>query len=289
MKKMLSPNLQVVKDYLMITLGIVLVVVGIYFFKFPNNYSTGGVSGIGIILGHYIPNFSPASLIFLINMGLLIFGVCVFGRSFGIRTAYASLLLSGLLLLLEKIIPLSHPLTTQPLLELIFAVLTPAIGSAILFNTQSSSGGTDIIAMYLKKKTSINIGNCLLTVDFLITGLAFFAFGIETGLLSMLGLLLRAVIVDMVLENIKVHKCFQLITSNPEPIKEYIVTNLKRGATTLKGEGAFTHENKEIIMTVVNRSQAIKLRNYVKLVDPTCFILITNSTEIIGKGFRNVI
>ena len=283
-----SARSEVVKDYVMITVGTLLTALGVYFFKFPNHFSTGGVSGISIILAHYAPQLSAGAFVFIINQALLLVGFAIFGKSFGVRTAYASLLLSGVTWGLEYICPMTQPLTTQPLLELVFAVALPAVGSAILFNIHASTGGTDIVAMLLKKKTNVNIGNCLLCVDFLITLAACFAFGIETGLFSVLGLMLKSVIVDMVLENIKVHKCFQIITSKPEEIVAYIVTNLGRGATEIAGEGAYTHENKTIILTVVNRYQAIKLRNYSRSIDPHCFILITNTTEIIGKGFRGV-
>ncbi|MDD3336737.1 MAG: YitT family protein [Eubacteriales bacterium] len=279
---------QILKDYGMLTIATLLMCIGIYFFKFPNNFSTGGVSGISIILGHYVPNLSAGAFVFIINQLLLILGFLIFGRSFGIRTAYVSLLMSGVIWGLEYICPMDAPLTTQPLLELVFAVAFPAIGSAIMFNMQASSGGTDIVAMILKKKTNINIGNCLLMVDFSITVIACIAFGFETGLFSMLGLALKSVIVDMVLENIKVHKCFQIITSKPDEIVQFIVGQLHRGATEINGEGAFTHENKTVILTVVNRAQAIQLRLYAKNIDPTSFILITNTTEIIGKGFRGV-
>ena len=131
-------------------------------------------------------------------------------------------------------------LRPRPLLELIFAVTLPAIGSAILFNLESSSGGTDIVAMILRKFTSLNIGISLLIGDFLITLMALTAFGVETGLFSILGLLIKAVVVDLVLENIKVHKSFQIITSKPEAILRFIVEELQRGATELHGEGAFT-------------------------------------------------
>jgi len=90
----------------------------------------------------------------------------------------------------------------------------------------------------------------------------------------------------MVLENIKIHKCFQIITTAPDPIVEFIVKELKRGATRLTGQGAFTHENKVIILTVLSRSQAVRLRAFARAVDPGCFVLITNTGEIIGKGFR---
>ena len=276
------------REYAMLTAGTLLIALGVYFFKFPNHFSTGGVSGISIILGRYVPSITPGAFVFIINQALLLLGFAVFGKSFGVRTAYTSLLLSCATWGLEYLYPMSAPMTTQPLLELVFSVALPAVGSAILFNMQASSGGTDIVAMILRKFTNLNIGNALLFVDFSITVAACFAFGIETGLFSMLGLMLKSVIVDMVLENIKVHKAFQIITSKPDDIIHFITHDIKRGATEIHGEGAFTHENKTIILTVVNRYQAIKLRSYARTVDPHCFILITNTTEIIGKGFRGV-
>lgn len=279
---------QTAKEYALLTLGTLLTAVGVYFFKFPNNFSTGGVSGLSIILAHYVPSVSPGAFVFVINQALLVLGFAVFGRSFGVRTAYTSLVLSCATWGLEYICPLSAPMTSQPLLELVFAVTLPAIGSAILFNMQASSGGTDIVAMILRKFTNLNIGNALLFVDFSITVAACFAFGMETGLFSILGLGLKSVIVDMVLENFRVHKAFQIITSKPEEIITFVTRELGRGATEIHGEGAFTHENKTVILTVVNRYQAVKLRNYTRSIDPHSFILITNTTEIIGKGFRGV-
>lgn len=279
---------ETIRDYVLLTLGTALVALGIYFFKFPNNFSTGGVSGLSIILGRLFPNVTPGAYVFIINQLLLAAGFAVFGRSFGVRTAYVSLVLSGITWGLEYVLPLSAPMTNEPLLELVFSVALPAIGSAILFNMQASSGGTDIVAMILRKYTSLNIGNALICVDISITILAGVVFGIETGLFSVLGLALKSVIVDMVLENIKVHKAFQIITSKPNEITEYITGELKRGATRIDGEGAYTHEDKTIILTVVNRMQAVKLRQFARSVDAHCFILITNTTEIIGKGFRGV-
>ena len=277
------------KEYGMLTFGTLLIAIGVYFFKFPNHFSTGGVSGAALILGHYLPRITPGALVFIINQALLLLGFAIFGRSFGLRTAYCSILMSGVIWALETLVPMAKPMTSQPLLELIFSVLLPAVGSAILFNFQASSGGTDIVAMFLKKKTSVNIGNALFCVDFLITVVACAAFGMETGLFSMLGLIIKAVLVDMVLENIKIHKVFQIITTSPEPIVEFIVTKLKRGATKIEGEGAFTHENKIIILTVVNRAQGVQLRAFARQTDPACFVLITNTGDIIGKGFRGAI
>ena len=277
-----------IREWLCITAGIMIMTAGIYFFKFPNHFSTGGVTGIAIVLGHYIPSMTPGTFVTVINVLLLLLGFAVFGRSFGVRTVYTSLLMSGLLRLLEIVCPMDAPMTNQPLVELLFAVGLPAVGSAILFNMNASSGGTDIIAMILKKHTSLNIGLALLCSDTIITLSACVAFGMETGLFSVLGLIIKALFVDLVMDNLRVKKCFQIITSDPEPIEEYIMKELHRGATQLHGEGVYTHEGKTVLLTVVSRHEAVLLRDFIKENDPGAFMIITSSTEIIGNGFRGV-
>ncbi len=274
------------KEWLLLTAGTLIMSAGIYFFKFPNNFSTGGVSGFSLILGHYVPSLTPGDFVMVINVVLLIIGFAVFGKGFGVRTCYCSLLMSGFIWLMERLVPMAAPMTDQPLLELIFAVALPAVGSAILFNMDASSGGTDIVAMVLRKFTSLDIGKALMASDCVITLMACVAFGMETGLFSILGLVMKSLMVDMVLENINVHKYFHIITANPGPVEEYITQVLHRGATELKGEGAYTHQGRTVLLTVVNRREAIMLRRYVKKVDPAAFLLIMNTGEIIGKGFR---
>jgi uncharacterized membrane-anchored protein YitT (DUF2179 family) len=275
-----------VKEWGLITLGTLIMSAGIYFFKFPNNFSTGGVSGLSVVLAHYFPSITPGTFVTVINIILLLIGFAVFGKSFGVKTAYTSLLSSGFIRLMEIVLPMDGPMTSQPFAELLFAVGLPAVGSAILFNLDASSGGTDIVAMILRKYTSLNIGTALMCSDCIITLAACVAFGMETGIFCVLGLIIKSVMVDMVLENINTHKCFHIITSHPEKIVDYITVNLKRGATELHGEGAYTHEGRTVILTVINRREAVLLRREVKRVDPTAFILITNTGEIIGKGFR---
>lgn len=277
-----------IREWLCITAGIMIMTAGIYFFKFPNHFSTGGVTGIAIVLGHYIPSMTPGTFVTVINVLLLLLGFAVFGKSFGIRTVYTSMLMSGLLRLLEIVCPMDAPMTNQPLVELLFAVGLPAVGSAILFNMNASSGGTDIIAMILKKHTSLNIGLALLCSDTIITLSACVAFGMETGLFSVLGLIIKALFVDLVMDNLQVKKCFQIITSDPGPIEEYIMKELHRGATQLHGEGVYTHEGKTVLLTVVSRHEAVLLRDFIKENDPGAFMIITSSTEIIGNGFRGV-
>ena len=277
-----------IRDWAMITAGILIMTAGIYFFKFPNHFSTGGVTGISIVLGHYIPTMTPATFVTVINVLLLLLGFAVFGKSFGLKTVYASMLMSAALELLEILVPLEAPLTRQPLVELMFAVGLPAVGSAILFNLGASSGGTDIVAMILRKYTSLNIGLALLCTDTIITVSACFAFGMETGLLSVLGLIIKGLFVDLVMDNLQVKKCFQIITDQPGPVEDYITREIHRGATQLHGEGVYTHEGKTVVMTVVSRHEAVLLRNFIRQNDPGAFMIITSSTEIIGNGFRGL-
>ena len=158
----------------MLTLGTAISAVGIYFFKFPNNFSTGGVTGMAILLSALFPNISSSLFASVLNVVFLILGFAILNKGFGARTVYCSLLFSALLSGLEWICPMSAPLTDQPLLELLFAVILPALGSGILFNMQGSTGGTDILAMILKKFTNLDIGRALLYVDVIIAGSTLF-------------------------------------------------------------------------------------------------------------------
>ena len=278
--------LRIIKEYALLTLGTVIMVLGTYFFKFPNNFSTGGVTGMAVVLYRYFPMISRADFMMVINVALLVLGLLVFGRNFAGKTVYVSLLMSVLTSVLERAVPLTAPMTNQPLLELIFAVSLPAVGSAILFNLDASSGGTDIVAMVLKKYSSLDIGKALLCSDLVITLMACVAFGMETGLFSILGLVMKSLLVDMVLENINTHKYFHIITTKPVEIERFITQNLKRGATELHGEGVYTHENRTVVLTVMSRHEAVLLRKQVKQIDPSAFVLIMNTGEIVGKGFR---
>ena len=280
---------QRIRDFFLLTVGTLMVVVGVYFFKFPNNFSTGGVSGISVILGALLPGISTGQLVLGINLALLLVGFLVFGRGFGIKTVYCSLLMSLSIYILERAVPLTAPLTSQPMLDLVFSVILPAVGSAILFNCQGSTGGTDIVAMIFKKYTSVDIGKALFCTDFLIATAAGVVFGIETGLFSLLGLLAKALVVDSVIENIHLSKYFTIVTHKPDEVVDFIKGTLNRSATILTGEGAFTHEGRKVILTVMGRAQAVKLRLYIRSIDPNAFIVISNTSEIIGKGFRETL
>lgn len=283
-KQIENPVARKLAEYGLITISIWIMVVGIYFFKFPNNFAFGGVTGFSTVISK-ITHWSASDFTFIVNTGLLVVGFLFLGRDVGIKTVYASMLMSVSLSMLERIYPMHSPLTYEPMLELVFAVFLPAVGSAILFNIGASSGGTDIIAMILKSHSSLNIGSALFLVDVASVLMAFFVIGPTTGLYSTLGLMAKSLAIDGVIENINQCKCFNIICDDPDPICHFIIHELHRSATVYKAEGAFTHHSKTVVMTTMKRGQAVRLRNFIRKTEPTAFILISNSSEIIGKGF----
>lgn len=274
-------------SFLLLTFSTLLIAVGIYFFKFPNNFTFGGVTGLAVLVAK-TNLISAGDFTFVTNMILLLIGFLFFGKNFGIKTAYTSTLLSVSLSAMERIWPMAGPLTDEPLLELCFAIALPAIGSAVLFNMEASSGGTDIIAMILKKYTSVDIGRSLFLTDVMICIVGCFLFDIKTGLFSFLGLTIKSFLVDTVIENINRCKYFNVVCNKQQEICDYIVHELCRSATFCEAKGAFTGQHRFIIFTVLTPHEAVRLRNYIKRVDSSAFILISNTSEIIGKGFHSI-
>lgn len=287
MKKAAGQFRQPLTEYGIITLSIWIMVIGVYFFKFPNHFAFGGITGFSIVVSE-LTHWSASDFTSIVNTLLLVVGFIFLGRGFGFKTFYATMVMSLSLSFLERVCPMSRPLTDEPILELMFAVFLPAVGTAILFNIGASSGGTDILAMILKKHTSLNIGTVLMLVDIAAVASSFFIFEPETGLFSTIGLAAKSLVIDDVIENMNLCKCFNIICDNPEPICDYIINTLNRSATVYRAQGAFSHHEKTVIMTTMKRAQALKLRNYIRQVEPTAFMLISNSSEIIGKGFLTI-
>lgn len=275
------------KNFVLMTVSTLIMAAGIYFFKFTNNFTFGGITGLAVLVAKS-GVISAGDFNFITNMILLVAGFVALGKKFAAKTAYCSILLSVSLSLLERIVPMSHPLTDQPVLELAFAIALPSFGSAVLFNIGSSSGGTDVIAMIMKKYSSLDIGKSLLATDFIITLAGCFVFDIETGLYSFLGLAVRSFMIDGFIESLNLSKYFNVVCDHPEPICTYIKENLHRGATVVAAKGAFSGEDKYIIFTALNRSEAVKLRNFIRTTAPEAFLLISNTSEIIGKGFHSI-
>ncbi len=268
--------------------GILCMSVGVYLFEAPNSFVMGGISGVSILLSHYItphvPFLTQPVILAIFNVFLLLVGFIFLGRGVTFKTIFCSLMYSFEVWFLSYLFPLGGPLTDQRLLEAVYAVLLIGIGCAIMFHCGASSGGSDIIALIVKKYTNLNIGNAVIVSDLVVSCLAFF-FGAESGLLSILGLFLRAFVVDGIIENITRTKYVTIITDNPDVVSKVIIEDINRGFTKYKAEGGYTGAERTIIITVCRRAQAVLLKTRLHKVDPTAFTIITDANEILGKGF----
>ena len=280
----------VLKDYIIVTLGTLILCLGVYFFKFPNNFSTGGVSGLAVIFAKAFPDFSSGQLVFIMNFSLIIVGFLLLGKDFGGKTVYCSLLMSGFLTGFEIIWPMSAPLTNQPLMELVFAVIIPSLGSAILFHNNASTGGMEVIAMMLRKYTKLNIGSALLVTDVLIALSTLFVFGIETGMFSILGLLSKSLVVDQITNNFTLSKNCIIITDvvHYNDVCTHITAVLGRGATVIDAKGYYTNDDKKAIISVVRKRQLGELRDEINKLDPNAFLLVTDTNQAFGRGFASI-
>ena len=275
-----------VKYWTLLNAGALALAAGVYFFKSPNHFATGGVSGLSIILQPYIP-LTQSQILMIINALMLVLGFIFLGRGCTFKTIYCSVVYSLENYLFELLVPLAGPLTNQTFLELVFAILLTGVGSAIMFNCGASSGGTDIVALILKKYTRLHVGRALLITDALIAASTFFIFDVEAGLFSMLGLFAKAFVIDGVIEDIGKRKYVTVITNEVEKIGGYIIDTMHRDYTTYTATGGYTGNEKHVLIVVCNRPEAVRLRAKAKQLDPASFIIVSDATEILGKGFRD--
>lgn len=274
--------------FLVLNAGLLLSALGIVVFKAPNHFAMGGTSGVSIVLSSLFPTYPVSTFMWIINGLLVVLGLVFLDKKTMGWTVYSSLALSGYTMVLEWLIPLAHPLTNDTLLELAFAVLLPAIGSALVFNIGASTGGTDILAMILRKYSPLEIGKALLVVDASVVASAFVLFGPRTGLYCVLGLIGKSFVVDTVIESVNQRKVCTVISENPERVLEFLVKELHRTATIREERGGFSGRREQVLVSVLSRSEAKQLRVFLRDNDPDAFITIVSSSEIVGRGFRGV-
>lgn len=278
------------KNWMYMNVGIVLVACATYFFLVPNRFVTGGMTGLSTILGYLFPAISTSTWLMCLNVCMLVIGFIFLGRSTGIWTVYCSLGYSSLMLIYERIVPMAgKTLTDEPFLELCVGITLYAIGTATIFYAGASSGGMDIMALIIQKFAKIDVGRAVLFVNmFIATGSIFVFREVKTGILSLVGLFANSFIIDIVIDNFDSCKYFIVITDKPDLVSEYIMNTLRHGVTITDAVGAYTQTKKGMVHTVCRRYEAIKLRSAIKKIDENAFIVVTTSSEIIGKGFRSV-
>ena len=278
---------QYVKQYVLITLSISIMSVGVYFFKFPNNFVFGGVTGTAALVAKLTP-MSASAFSSAANLVLLVVGLIFLGKEFAMTTGYATFVMSVELMVFEKLCPLSGPLSDQPMLDLLFAIALPAIASALLFNVGASSGGTDIIALIVEKYTHIHsIAVALFITDLFMVIAACFVFDLYTALYSFVGLTVKSLVIDAVLEKIKMCKAILIVCDEKKPICDFVMRKLMRGATYTPCFGAYTDKPHYIIYTPLPRHEADQLQEFIHKEHLNAFMSMLSTTEVFGKGFNH--
>ena len=288
LKKLIKRGVKInFADVSVITVGSLLTALGINLFLAPNKIAAGGVSGIAIIL-HYLIKVPIGATMLAINVILFIMAFLILGRSFGLKSIYATVILSVFVDGLAQIIPNSWAVQDL-LLAVLFGDFLTGIGIAMVLSRDASTGGTDIIAMILTKFTGIDVGKTLLFVDFLVTLFAAISFGKIIGMYSLLAVIVNTTTINYVLEGISTSFKVIVITMKGKKIAERTIKELNRGVTILEATGAYTGEKRDMLWIILKRPrEMIKLRNIIKEEDPTAFMTVSHVREVLGKGFRRI-
>ncbi|MBL4931538.1 YitT family protein [Clostridium paridis] len=271
------------KENLLITIGILLTAISLEYFFYPNNIAAGGISGLALVLNK-IFGISPGLILIIANIILFALAFILIGGNFGGKSIYASFGLSLVLWLIEKYLS-PTAVTHNLVLATVAGSVISSLGIAMVFSQNSSTGGTSIIAKIINKYLHLDIGKCLLITDFIITILAIYTFGVDLGMFGLISVFLIGSMVDKFIEGFNVCKQVFIISSKGEEIVKYILNEVDRGCTVLDGTGGYSKANNQIIFTVVNRRQFIKLKFKIKEIDPRAFITVNDVREVLGEGF----
>ena len=264
-------------------LGSAIMGFGIASFLLPNQLSSGGFAGIATIT-YYLLKIPMGTMILLINIPLFLFSFFKIGKSFFIKSLIGTISLSYFIDFFDKF----EPLTNDRLLACIYGGILIGLGTAILLKANSSTGGSDLISFIIKEyKPSIRPSNVITLIDIGIIALNVIFFReIEIGLYSAIAIYIMGKIIDILFEGIDFTKLLLIISNHTEEIAKEIGQKVQRGATGIYGKGMYTNEDKLILMCAASRGDVNRIKLIAKKIDPRAFIIITNSREVVGLGFK---
>ncbi|WP_445506368.1 YitT family protein [Niallia sp. 03190] len=282
-------NASSIWNLFLLHVGVFLIAVNIHFFLQPNHFAAGGLGGLSIVLHALFPKYSLGILMLALNIIFFSLGFAFLGFQFGVKTIYASFLLTFIVWMLEKFYSLEAALSHDLFLQLVIGTIIAGLGLVIVFNQNASTGGMDLIAMILNKYFAIDIGKAVLLADCTICFLAIFTFGIERGLYACFGIFFRGIVIEYFSSQFRTKKEVVIISEECELIKEFIIKSLNKSATVHSAKGAFTNDRKEVITIVLEKQEFIKLKKYIYKVDKLAFITVHNMNVVMGSGFKNAI
>jgi uncharacterized membrane-anchored protein YitT (DUF2179 family) len=275
------PKAQAVMDYFYILVGSAIIGLVFNVFLLPNKVASGGVSGISTIL-HSVLGWEPAYVQWAFNIPLFIAGIIFLGKQFGIKTLVGTVILPFAVFLTKDIQPWTH----DALLGALFGGIGVGLGLGIVFKGGASTGGTDLAAQIIHKYTGLTLGRCVVLIDGLVVLLAAFVFDIEKALYALIGLYVTSKTIDLVQIGFGNSKMAMIITSKQEEVRQGILHKIDRGVTKLSAYGGFTDHERPVLMCVVDQSEFTKLKQLVKTLDPSAFVVVMDAAEVLGEGFK---
>lgn len=282
MENKLKPVLRIAA----IVFGSMLTAIAINELLIPHMLLSGGVGGIAIII-QYLIGISAGALILIINIPIFIIGVKEIDRDFIAHSLIGTVSLSVLLIILKDVSVLKYIRVDDTMLSSIFGGVISGIGAGIVFRNRGSMGGSDIIAVIVKKYRSVNIGTVMFLINVIIIVIASVLFGIKPAMFTLVSMYVASSVIDKVQEGFDRKKCVFIISEKEEEVAGAILDNLHRGVTYLYGEGAYTKSSRRILYCVITTKQLAKLKYIVESTDPGAFLTVSDTAEVLGKGFKN--
>lgn len=272
----------VVFEFGVITFGMLLVSAAVYFFMVPGNIVVGSISGLALVISK-LTGIQLSILTFLLNGILLVIGFLLIGREFGVKTVYTSMLLPVFLWMFEHIIPVTHSVTGEPVFDLVTYILVVALGQALLFHVNASSGGLDVVAKVLNRFTHIEIGKAV-TLSGLVTAMtSILVYDVSTLIISLLGTWANGTAVDYFIDGFNKRKRVCIIADNYQEIRHYIIHDLKRGATLYTAQGAYDEKDRIELVTILAQQEYRLLLNYLHTKGKNVFVTVSTVNEVIGQ------
>lgn len=271
-----------IEDFFVITIGIMIVALAVFFFLVPSNVSVGSIAGLAVVLANFIP-LSVAALTMLMNIILLIFGFIFIGRDFGVKTVYTAILLPTLLGILEVIFPDNQSLTNDQTLDVICYCVLVSIGMAMLFNRNASSGGLDIVAKFMNKYFRMELGKASSMAGMVVALSSALVYDKKTLVLSILGTYFNGMVVDHFIFGSNVRKRVCIISEKEKEILDFILYELHSGATTYHAYGTYSDAKYNEICVIVDKNEYQKLMGFVTENDPDAFVTVCTISEMMYK------
>ena len=268
-----------IKEFIVITLGTLVVATAVFFFMLPSQVSVGSGAALAMIMSNFIP-LPVSTITFLLNVVLLIIGFFLVGPEFGAKTIYCALLMPGYLAVYERLFPNFQSITQDPLLDVLCYTLVVGVGLAILFSANASSGGLDIVAKIMNKFLHIELGKAMSLSGMLVALASAFCYDSKTVVLSVLGTWFGGMVVDYFIFGMNIKRRVCIISPFADEIIHYILHELHSGASLNHTIGAYTQEVHTEIITIVDKMEYKALMDHVRKVDPKAFVTVLAVNEL---------